>query len=48
MELVTAFVDAGLPEGVLNLVFGRPDFVSGHLLRSEVIRKVSFTGVQDL
>lgn len=44
MELVTAFVDAGLPEGVLNLVFGRPDFVSEHLLRSEVIRKVSFTG----
>ncbi len=44
VELVRCFVDAGLPAGVLNLVFGRPAEVSGHLIPSPVIRKVSFTG----
>jgi succinate-semialdehyde dehydrogenase/glutarate-semialdehyde dehydrogenase len=36
--------EAGLPDGVLNLVFGVPDDVSRHLLASPVIRKLSFTG----
>lgn len=36
--------DAGLPEGVAQLVFGVPDQVSRHLIASPVIRKVSFTG----
>lgn len=44
VELVRCFVDAGLPRGVLNLVFGRPAEVSAHLISSPVIRKVSFTG----
>jgi len=44
VELVRCFVDAGLPAGVLNLVFGRPAEVSAHLIPSPVIRKVSFTG----
>ncbi len=44
VELVRCFVDAGLPSGVLNLVFGRPSEVSGHLIPSPIIRKVSFTG----
>lgn len=44
LELVRAFVDAGLPQGVLNLVFGEPAFISDHLIRSPVIRKVTFTG----
>lgn len=44
VELVRCFVDAGLPPGVLNLVFGRPADVSSHLIPSSVIRKVSFTG----
>ena len=39
-----AFADAGLPAGVLNLVFGDPATVSAHLIASPVIRKVSFTG----
>lgn len=44
VELVRAFADAGLPAGVLNLVFGDPSMVSAHLLASPLIRKVSFTG----
>lgn len=42
--LVRAFHDAGLPRGVLNLVFGDPEFISHHLIASPVIKKVSFTG----
>jgi succinate-semialdehyde dehydrogenase/glutarate-semialdehyde dehydrogenase len=44
VELVRCFVDAGLPAGVLNLVFGVPSDVSTHLIASEAVRKVSFTG----
>ena len=43
-ELVRVFVDAGLPAGVLNLVFGVPADISGYLIPHPVIRKVSFTG----
>ena len=42
--LVRCLIDAGLPEGVLQLVHGVPDAVSRHLIASPVIRKVSFTG----
>jgi len=44
MAVVAALVDAGLPAGVCQLVFGVPDEVSRHLLASPVIRKCSFTG----
>jgi succinate-semialdehyde dehydrogenase / glutarate-semialdehyde dehydrogenase len=44
VELVRCFVDAGLPAGVLNLVFGVPADVSSHLLAKDAVRKVSFTG----
>jgi succinate-semialdehyde dehydrogenase/glutarate-semialdehyde dehydrogenase len=44
VEFVRAFADAGLPAGVLNLVFGTPSQVSEHLIPSNVIRKISFTG----
>jgi succinate-semialdehyde dehydrogenase/glutarate-semialdehyde dehydrogenase len=43
-ELVKCFADAGLPAGVLNLVFGVPANVSEHLLAKDAIKKVSFTG----
>jgi len=39
-----ALHDAGLPKGVLNVVFGIPSEVSTYLLASPVIRKLSFTG----
>lgn len=43
-ELVRAFADAGLPAGVLNLVFGVPADISDHLISHPIIRKISFTG----
>lgn len=42
--LVDACVDAGVPAGVLNLVFGIPDRISSFLIPHPGIRKVSFTG----
>ncbi len=42
--IAQAFCDAGLPPGVLNVVFGVPADVSAHLLASEIPRKLSFTG----
>ncbi|MBL8704080.1 MAG: NAD-dependent succinate-semialdehyde dehydrogenase [Rhodospirillales bacterium] len=39
-----AFQDAGLPPGVLNIVFGVPAEVSTHLIASPIIKKISFTG----
>ncbi len=44
IEVVRALLDAGLPPGVAQLVFGVPDEVSRHLLASPIIRKLSFTG----
>lgn len=42
--LVQAFADAGLPAGVLNLVYGNPAEISGYLIPHPVIRKITFTG----
>jgi succinate-semialdehyde dehydrogenase/glutarate-semialdehyde dehydrogenase len=42
--LVRAFHDAGLPPGVLNLVFGVPSEVSEYLIPQESVRLVTFTG----
>jgi succinate-semialdehyde dehydrogenase / glutarate-semialdehyde dehydrogenase len=44
VELVKCFADAGLPAGVLNLVFGVPADVSEHLIPAEAVKKISFTG----
>jgi succinate-semialdehyde dehydrogenase/glutarate-semialdehyde dehydrogenase len=44
VELVRCFVDAGLPAGVVNMVFGVPAQVSEHLIASDLVRKISFTG----
>ncbi|MGD9847342.1 MAG: NAD-dependent succinate-semialdehyde dehydrogenase, partial [Variibacter sp.] len=43
-ELVKAFADAGVPQGVINLVYGVPADISNYLIPHPVIRKVSFTG----
>jgi succinate-semialdehyde dehydrogenase/glutarate-semialdehyde dehydrogenase len=43
-EFVRCLQDAGLPDGVLNLVFGVPAEISEHLIPHPVVRKVSFTG----
>ena len=43
-ELVRAFADAGLPAGVLNLVYGVPAEISEYLIPHRSVRKISFTG----
>ncbi|MFN3628753.1 MAG: NAD-dependent succinate-semialdehyde dehydrogenase [Casimicrobiaceae bacterium] len=42
--LMQAFCDAGVPAGVINLVFGVPAEISAYLIPHPVIRKISFTG----
>jgi succinate-semialdehyde dehydrogenase/glutarate-semialdehyde dehydrogenase len=42
--LAEAFLEAGLPPGVLNVLFGHPAQISGRLLASPVIRALTFTG----
>jgi succinate-semialdehyde dehydrogenase / glutarate-semialdehyde dehydrogenase len=42
--LVRAFADAGLPPGVLNLVFGVPSDISTYLIPQPSVRLVTFTG----
>ena len=44
VEMVRCFADAGLPAGVLNLVFGVPATISEHLIAKDEVRKISFTG----
>ncbi|MEN5302633.1 MULTISPECIES: NAD-dependent succinate-semialdehyde dehydrogenase [Pseudomonas] len=44
LALARALDDAGLPKGVLQVVFGVPDEVSSQLIASPIIRKVTFTG----
>lgn len=42
--MVQVFLDAGLPVGALNLLYGEPDFISERLIADPAVRKVSFTG----
>lgn len=44
LALARVCEQAGVPKGVLNIVFGEPAKVSEYLIRSPVIRKVSLTG----
>jgi succinate-semialdehyde dehydrogenase/glutarate-semialdehyde dehydrogenase len=43
-ELVRAFVDAGVPAGVIGLVYGDPAQISSYLIAHPTIKKVTFTG----
>jgi succinate-semialdehyde dehydrogenase / glutarate-semialdehyde dehydrogenase len=42
--LMQAFVDAGVPAGVIGLVYGNPAEISSYLIAHPVIRKITFTG----
>src|SRR5690606_25092787 len=42
--MAKALQQAGVPDGVFNLVFGVPAEVCPYILRSKVIRKLTFTG----
>jgi len=44
LHIARALHDAGLPPGVLNMVFGAPAEISDHLIRQEQVRLVAFTG----
>ena len=44
VAIVRCFQDAGLPDGVLNLVFGPPAEISAYLIASAIPKKVSLTG----
>jgi len=44
VALARIFHDAGLPPGVLNIVWGEPAEISRYLIASPIVRKVSFTG----
>jgi succinate-semialdehyde dehydrogenase/glutarate-semialdehyde dehydrogenase len=44
VALARAFHDAGVPPGVLNIVWGVPAEVSSYLIESPIVRKISFTG----
>jgi succinate-semialdehyde dehydrogenase/glutarate-semialdehyde dehydrogenase len=43
-ELIRTFADAGVPAGVINLVYGVPAEISEYLIPHPTIRKISFTG----
>ncbi len=44
VALARIFHDAGLPAGCLNIVWGVPAEISGYLIASPIVRKISFTG----
>jgi len=44
LHIARAFHDAGLPRGVLNLVFGEPAEISSYLIPQDQVRLVAFTG----
>ncbi len=43
-EVVQCFLDAGLPDGVLNLVLGQGEALSAALIDDERVKAISFTG----
>ncbi|WP_027155862.1 NAD-dependent succinate-semialdehyde dehydrogenase [Mesorhizobium sp. WSM2561] len=44
VHMVEALRQAGLPDGVVNLVFGVPVLISRHLLSSPIVKVLTFTG----
>ncbi len=44
VAIARLFHEAGLPPGVLNVVWGVPHEVSEYLITSPIVRKISFTG----
>ena len=44
VEIVKCYAEAGVPDGVLNVVFGAPAQISEHLIASPITRLVAFTG----
>lgn len=47
-QLMKIFIDAGVPDGVLNLVSGPGDSVGGELTRHQLVDGVTFTGSHEV
>lgn len=43
-EIIRAFADAGIPDGVVNCVVGRSSEIADYLIEHPAVRKISFTG----
>jgi succinate-semialdehyde dehydrogenase / glutarate-semialdehyde dehydrogenase len=43
-QLIQAFHDAGVPQGVVSLVYGEPAEISAYLIPHPIVAKISFTG----
>jgi succinate-semialdehyde dehydrogenase / glutarate-semialdehyde dehydrogenase len=41
---IQCFIDAGVPAGVIGLVYGSPVEISGYLIPHPIVRKITFTG----
>ena len=41
---IQCFIDAGVPAGVIGLVYGNPAEISGYLIPHPIVRKITFTG----
>jgi succinate-semialdehyde dehydrogenase/glutarate-semialdehyde dehydrogenase len=44
LMMAAALQEAGLPDGVLNVVFGDPPMIGRHLVTSPIVQAVTFTG----
>lgn len=44
VSIARIFHEAGVPPGVLNIVWGIPDEIASYLIASPIVRKLSFTG----
>lgn len=44
IQLAQCLLEAGLPAGALNMVFGDPGRISAQLISSPIVRAISFTG----
>jgi succinate-semialdehyde dehydrogenase / glutarate-semialdehyde dehydrogenase len=42
--LIKCYVDAGVPAGVVSLVYGNPAEISNYLIPHPIVRKITFTG----
>jgi succinate-semialdehyde dehydrogenase/glutarate-semialdehyde dehydrogenase len=44
LNFIKCLVDAGVPDGVVNVVFGRGNYVGPLLIKNPFVKKIAFTG----
>ncbi len=47
LEMIKILIRAGVPEGVINLVFGEGEEVGGEIVKNEKVGAISFTGSKE-